>query len=105
MADEDFTDPHENYKRLITTIQFLGSGASPHPKFYDIHINYIKKYMEVLIATPEVNQGAMTDLQVCAKQYECFQQFDLHIYLSACNKLIGNIGELEVKKMMDSLSL
>ncbi len=102
---DDYTDPYENYKRLVSTVQFLQSGASPHPKFFDIHIEYIKKYIEVLIETPEVNQGAMVDLQICIKQYECFEQFDLTIYLSACNKLLGNIDELEIQKMMDTMSL
>ncbi len=102
---EDFTDPYENYQRLVSTIQFLKTGASPHPKFYDIHIEYIKKYIEVLMATPEVNQAAKIDLQVCITQYECFNQFDLETYLSACNKLLGNVNELEVQKMFDSLSL
>ena len=60
--------------------------------------------MEVLIATPEVGQEAREDLHVCITQYECFEQFDLLVYLSACNKLIGNIGELELQKMFDSLS-
>jgi hypothetical protein len=102
---DDYIDPYENYKRLISTVQFLQTGATPHPKFYDIHIEYINKYVEVLIETPEVNQSAMIDLQICIKQYECFEQFDLTIYLSACNKLLGNISELELQKMMDTMSL
>lgn len=101
---EDYTDPYENYKRLVSTVQFLESGKEVHPKFFEIHIEYIKKYIEVLIETPEVNQDAMLDLQICIKQYECFEQFDPGIYLSACKKLLGNIGELEIQRMMDSLS-
>ncbi len=105
MASEDYSDPYLNYQRLITTINFIESGKEAHPKFYENHIEHIKKYCQVLIETPEVNQEAMIHLQICLKQYECFEQFDLSHYLQACKKLLGNISELEINKMMDSLAI
>ncbi len=101
---EDYSNPYENYKRLVSTIHFLESGKEVHPKFFEIHIEYIKTYIEVLIATPEVNQDAMLDLQICNTQYECFEEFNIGPYLSACKKLLGNIGELELQKLMNSLT-
>ncbi len=102
---EDYSDPYENYKRLVSTILFLQSGASPHPNFFNIHIEYINIYIEVLNATPDVNQYAMVDLQNCKQEYELSEKFNLSTYLSACKKLLGNIGELEINEMMNQLLL
>lgn len=103
--DDEYRDPYKNYLRLIETIRFIKSGDLVHPLFYEIHINHIKTYMEVLEHTPEVNQSAMIDLQILSKQYEVLNEFDVLIYQKACEKLLGNVNEFEMQKMMDSLGL
>ncbi len=103
--DEEYSDPHKNYLRLIETIQFIKSGDHVHPLFYEIHIKHIETYIQVLENTPEVNQSAMIDLQVLNRQYEVFNEFDLTIYQKACEKLLGNVSEFEMQKMMGSLGL
>lgn len=105
MDNDEYGDPHTNYLRLIETIQFIKSGNLVHPLFYEIHISHIKTYIQVLEYTPEVDQSAMIELQILLQQYDVFNQFDLLIYLKACEKLLGNINEFEMQKMMGSLGL
>jgi hypothetical protein len=102
--DEDYSDPYKNYQRLLDTINIIKSGTTVHQNFYDIHIDHIHTYLNVLIDTPEVNQAASEHLQVLITQYELFNEFDLSVYLTACELLLGNVGEFEVYKMMNSLT-
>lgn len=105
MDDNEYNDPYKNYLRLIETIQLIKLGETIHPLFYEIHINHINTYIQVLEYTPEVDQSAMIELQILRQQYDVFNQFDLQIYLKACEKLLGNINEFEMQKMMGSLGL
>lgn len=103
--DNEYRDSHKNYVRLIDTIQILKSGISVHSNFYDINIKHIHMYINVLDNTPDVNQAARSYLETLIKQYELFNEFDLTIYLTACELLLGNIQEFEVQKMLDDLSI
>ena len=48
-------------------------------------------YIRVFEETPESSNDTKILLQILIKQYECFELFDLDMYLRVCEELIANI--------------
>ncbi len=100
----DYTNPYENYQRLLQTKKFLESGNEVHDKYYDLHIPLIRKYLDVVEAS-ECNQDAAPLLRVLITQYECFESFELKTYLEACNILLGNVAEVTAINLLENMCL
>lgn len=96
-------DPHENYAKLIQTRDFLKSVDTVHENFYDIHIMYITKYLEVLQITDDCDQTAAQHLHSLIIQYDCNRMFDLNLYLDACELLIKTIHDYELQKTFETM--
>ncbi len=105
MNSTDYDCPYTNYRRLLETRDFLMQRQEPHPNFFDIHINHIYKYIQVLKATKEVDQVAMPLLKKLAHEYDVVCSFDLITYLEVCNYLIGNVDEYQLQQAMEHMSL
>jgi hypothetical protein len=100
----NYTDPYKNYKRLLQTKQFLETRQEVHDNFYEKHIVLIRKYLDVLEAS-DCGQEAAPILKILITQYECFESFDLKIYLQVCNVLIGNVTEISVMESLENLDI
>ncbi len=105
MNSHDYDCPYTNYQRLIETRDFLQRKESVHDKFFDIHIQHIKKYLQVVITTEEISQTAVPILEKLIQEYDIYQTFDLDLYLIACNYLVGNVSEYQIHDMMKNLGL
>lgn len=105
MNSLDYDCPYANYKRLIETRDFLMQCQTPHPNFYDTHINHIRQYVQVLKATSEVNQTAMPLLKKLIKEYKSDNTFNLLTYLEICNILLGNISEFQMQQSLEQMAL
>jgi hypothetical protein len=105
MNSNDYDCPYMNYQRLLETRDFLERKESVHEKFFDIHIEHIKKYLQVVITTEEISQTASPILQELIEQYNYHSIFNLDLYLVACNYLLGNVTEYQIHEMMQNLNL
>ncbi len=105
MNSHDYDCPYTNYQRLIETRDFLLRKEEVHDNFFDIHIQHIKKYLQVVVTTEEITQTAASILEQLIIEYICNKIFDLDKYLVACNYLVGNVSEYQMHDMMKNLGL
>ena len=100
---DDLSDPYANYTRLIKTRDFIKSGETVHERFYDIHIMYIIKYLEVLETTDDCDQTAAQYLHSLILQYDCNRMFNLNRYLNTCELLLKTIHDYDLQKTFENM--
>ena len=100
---EDTSDPYANYTRLVKTRDFLKSGEAVHERFYDIHVMYIQKYLEVLQSTEDCDQTAAAHLHSLIIQYDVSLTFDLKLYLEVLEILIQTVQDYDFQKALGGM--
>ncbi len=105
MNSHDYDCPYTNYQRLIETRDFLQRKETVPENFFDIHIQHIKKYLQVVVTTEEITQTAAPILEQLIIEYIRNKRFDLNVYLTACNYLVSNVSEYQMHDMMKNLGL
>ncbi len=102
---DDLSDPYANYTRLIKTRDFIKSGETIHERFYDIHIMYIRKYLEVLQTTEDCDQTATPYLHSLVIQYDTSEMFDLKLYLEVLEILIRTVQDYDFQRTFDTMGI